>query len=576
MTARAIRALATGSAFLALFAGGFAAPAAAQRGAGTARAGEDPPPGYVDPAPVLEAVSEHYGAEGVTCLQIATPPGAALTQAAAVGQGRLQEDDWPDHEPLRDYVRTFNFETRTQIEAFSREPGHNPRGWRYGIGWVGGRPSQSGERQVFVTKGEHAWYHDGEGTGAVPAPDMAAVWQLDMWMSPIGFLRAAALPGANPRAVWRWELPESGRDGALTGADHPGAPLRSSVVRIDLPHIGDGYYMSATVLPDGRIMRLISFVPHPVWGDMVWEHEHSAELREVDGVRFPVGWHHHEVWDDEGGWTNVSGGHNAFGGEIPVIRPHECGATTDLAVPGPVAEATARVTPVPYAHEVRVEAEELADGVWLMGGGTHNSVAVEFDGYVAVVEAPLNEDRSLAVIEEIARRIPGKPIRYVVNTHDHYDHLGGLRAYHHIGATVITHHHNRHFYHQEVINRNRWLLAPDLLSLDPQTEIREGYVYELVQENYWVTDGERTMHVTYVQPLAHVEGMLMAYLPEERIAIEADLYDTHEPPPPTPTQGARALYRHAREQWSWEIDTLVPVHGLPVPWAEFEAYVTGG
>jgi glyoxylase-like metal-dependent hydrolase (beta-lactamase superfamily II) len=209
-----------------------------------------------------------------------------------------------------------------------------------------------------------------------------------------------------------------------------------------------------------------------------------------------------------------------------------------------------------------------------MGGGTHNSVAVEFDGFIAVVEAPLNEARSLAVIEEVARLAPGKPIRYIVNTHDHYDHLGGLRAYHHIGATIVTHHYNRDFYHDEVVNRERRLLAPDVLSLDPQTEIREGYVYELVQENYWIVDGDRVLHVSYVQPTsAHVEGMLMAYLPNERIAIQADLFNTHEPPPPRPTADARTLYRHAREFWDWEIETLVPVHGPPIPWSEFERYI---
>ena len=90
-------------------------------------------------------------------------------------------------------------------------------------------------------------------------------------------------------------------------------------------------------------------------------------------------------------------------------------------MPAGVAEATARVAPVPFSHDVRVEVQELAGGVWLMGGGTHNSVAVEFDGFVAVVEAPLNEARSLAVIEEVTRLAPGKPIRYIVNTHDHWE-----------------------------------------------------------------------------------------------------------------------------------------------------------
>ena len=49
-----------------------------------------------------------------------------------------------------------------------------------------------------------------------------------------------------------------------------------------------------------------------------------------------------------------------------------------------------------------VDTAELADGVWLLGGASHNSVAVEFESYVAVIEAPLDESRNLAVIEEVA------------------------------------------------------------------------------------------------------------------------------------------------------------------------------
>ena len=35
------------------------------------------------------------------------------------------------------------------------------------------------------------------------------------------------------------------------------------------------------------------------------------------------------------------------------------------------------------------------------------------------------------------------------------------------------------------------------------------------------------MQVYYVHPLAHAEGMLIAYLPRERLLFEADLFDSH-------------------------------------------------
>ena len=89
---------------------------------------------------------------------------------------------------------------------------------------------------------------------------------------------------------------------------------------------------------------------------------------------------------------------------------------------------------------VRVTTEKLADGIWYLTGGSHHSVLVEFADHVALIEAPQNEERSTAVIAEVKKLTPTKPIRYLVNTHHHFDHSGGLRTYVAEGATIVTHH----------------------------------------------------------------------------------------------------------------------------------------
>ena len=71
-----------------------------------------------------------------------------------------------------------------------------------------------------------------------------------------------------------------------------------------------------------------------------------------------------------------------------------------------------------------------------------------------------------------------------------------------------------------------------------------------------------------MQPLAHVAGMLMAYLPAERIAFEADLFDTHEPPPAAPTAAMRSFFNQVRRM-KLDVATIAPVHGAPVPWSTF-------
>jgi hypothetical protein len=76
--------------------------------------------------------------------------------------------------------------------------------------------------------------------------------------------------------------------------------------------------------------------------------------------------------------------------------------------------------------------------------------------------------------------------------------------------------------------------------------------------------------VYYVQPLRHVEGMLMAYLPADRIAFEADLFDTHEPPKPAQLPAMRTLATQV-ERMKLNVETLAPVHGRPVPWRTFQS-----
>jgi glyoxylase-like metal-dependent hydrolase (beta-lactamase superfamily II) len=507
-------------------------------------------PGYVDPEPILRAAADAIGADRVKCITISGGP----AYTGMVGQQRDSvRGDWPRGEPLVNYRRTMNWEAGTMREEFDRKPGLNPASWKYGLGWVDG-PLQKNPHQIFVVNGKYAWYRDGAGSPPVALPPMDAErWQLELWMNPQGFLKAARLLGANPVATWRWELGEMGRDLPET------VPAKVYVVSITV--LGK-YRVSATIREDHSIQRIQTWVPDSVLGDMNYEHESTEFVDAGGGVLFPTTWHHHEGWDDNYQTLNESGGHNAFGGVIQNVQVNTCGE------PEPVPESVQEA-----AFPVRVEAQKLADGVYLLGGGSHNSVAVEFRNFVTVIEAPLSEQRSLAVIEQVVKLFPGKPIRFLVNTHMHYDHIGGLRTYTHIGATIVTHWTNFDFYNRDVVNYTPRTLQPDMVSLWPPTELAEGYQWELVRQNYVISDGTRNLHLYHVTPLKedHVEGMLIAYLHREKMVIEADLFDTSpvgEPRPGAPTPASTAFYTLVKHL-GLGIDTVVPIHGRAVPWNDF-------
>ena len=509
-------------------------------------------PGFVDPQPVLDAASRAIGVDALTCVTV-----SGTGYAGIVGQQRLAEKnvDWPRGEPLTSYTRTMHWDAKTMVEQFERKPGMNPASWKWGLGWRGGTPLQRSLRQTFFVSGPHAWSLDGPGALPVAAtPADAERSQLELWLNPHGFLRAARLPGANPVAVWRWELGEMGRDGPTT------VPEKVTVVSIQM--MGK-YRVDATINKEHLLQRIHTWVPDPVLGDMNYEHEFTNDSY-VDlggGMKFPGVWHHHAGWDDNYNTQTVSAGHNGFGGQFKNVSANRCGD------PVTVPAAVSRNTPAGA-----VVTRQLADGVVLLGGSSHNSLAVEFKDYIAVVEAPLDEARSLAVIEEIARRWPQKPIRFLVNTHQHFDHIGGLRTYLHIGATIITHAKNYDFYNRDVLNYAPRTVEPDMVSRWPPTELTEGYNVETVRENYVLSDGVRMMQMFYVQPLAHAEGMLMAYLPKERLLVEADLVDTHEPLPASPTPASRALSTMVR-RLKLDVAQIVPIHGQPVAWADFQQHV---
>lgn len=502
------------------------------------------PPGYVDPAPLLAAAAAEIGESRLRCVTF-----AGNGYSGAVGQAfeSARNVDWP-RIPLTNYTRTIDFERRSIREEFDREPGRNPASWKYGVGWQDGAPLQKHPHQTFVVSGDAGWRLDGAGTEPVPlSADEIARGQLEIWMNPHGFLKAARLPGANPRAVWRWELGEMGRDGPTV------RPQKVHVVSIMVGR----FRIDATINAQHQIQRIHTMVSEPALGDFNYEHESTSQQTFGD-VKFPTVWHSHQGWDDNYGFDNVSAGHNAFGGTFASVRPNDCGQPID--VPDVIRRAA--------VNPPRVTSERLAEGVYLLGGGPANSIAVEFKDFVAVFEAPTSEARSLEVIETIARTMPDKPIRFLINSHQHFDHIGGLRAYLHIGATIVTQRHNLEFLNRDVLNYRARTVAPDMVTLWPPTELAEGYNYEAFNENYVITDGTRTLRVFYVHPLRHVEGMAMAFLPNEKILMQANLFDTHEPPPAAPTPAMTTLYREIR-LLNLDVATIAPVHGRAVPMTDF-------
>src|SRR5437016_4267067 len=488
-----------------------------------------------DARAVLRAASDAMGAANVKTIQC-----SGTGMMAAVGQSYSPQDDWPRFEVTR-YTRTIDYDAKSSREEFTRRQGNNPpRGG-------GGTPLQGEQSLVALINGNYAWNMDGEK--AIPQPGLYLAGlpipefrQLDISLTPHGFLRAAAA-ASNPTAI------------SITLPVPPGGITRNGKATLVSFTTMGKYRVNGTFNDQNQLELVQTWVANPVYGDMLYELRYT-NYKDFGGVKFPTVLHIHQ------GDPRLSPAHNSM--EITVTSVQPNASIAALAVPDAVQKAA--------APPVRAESQKLADGVWLIGGGSHNSLAVDFRDFAVVIEAPLNEERSLAVISEVNKLIPNKPIKYVLNTHHHFDHSGGLRTYLAQGATIVTHQANKEYYENVLFSTAPRTLQPDRFSTYYPyfSGGRRPLPIETVNQKFVISDGARTVHLYSVQGLNHAATMLLVYLPKEKILVNADLYS---PPaqgaqPPPVNANMRSLRQNIQRP-KLDVAQHVPIHGTPGPNDQF-------
>jgi hypothetical protein len=128
---------------------------------------------------------------------------------------------------------------------------------------------------------------------------------------------------------------------------------------------------------------------------------------------------------------------------------------------------------------------------------------------------------------------PTKPIKYVVNTHHHFDHSGGLRTLVDAGAVVVTHQIDRPYYEKA------WM-APRTISPDKLSQSKKLAMFVTYTDRHVLTDGVRMVQVLRIVDNPHADGFAMVYLPAEKLLIEADAYTPAALPPANAAPAAAA------------------------------------
>ena len=298
----------------------------------------------------------------------------------------------------------------------------------------------------------------------------------------------------------------------------------------------EGAPITAETDPDGWIARITSATADDVTGDVLGdtpvETRFSGRLR-AGNFTLPA-----HIVQRVGGYPVLDIG-------IQRARVNEPVTVAADAVP-PLAD---------WMAPARLPSEQLGEGVFVIPG-RYSAVAVDLGDHMAVIEGPQSEARARDIIAEARRLIPGKPIRYVVNTHAHFDHAAGLRVFAAEGATIVTQAANIGFL-TEALGRPR-TLRPDALAREPRP-IR----FLSVEDNLTLQGGGREIRLHRLRGVDHSDGMLVAWLPQQRALVEADIFT---PPgrartaPPSSINPYNVQLLDNIERLGLDVDRLISIH----------------
>ena len=202
--------------------------------------------------------------------------------------------------------------------------------------------------------------------------------------------------------------------------------------------------------------------------------------------------------------------------------------------------------------------EKLADGIYRIKGA-YNSLAVEMANQVLLIEpGPQSEARALAGIAETRRLFPNKPIKYGVITHHHFDHTGGIAAVAAEGITIVTPAVNKAFLEKALSGPRT--LAPDALAKSGKKAVVEGFA----GDKRVFQDATRTVEIHVIKNLPHADGLVVAWLPNEKILVYADMFNfppPNDPVPNPPVIGTRVFLDNL-QRLGIDTDKILSIHTM--------------
>jgi glyoxylase-like metal-dependent hydrolase (beta-lactamase superfamily II) len=309
---------------------------------------------------------------------------------------------------------------------------------------------------------------------------------LNIWTTPWGFLKGAAANNATVR-----------QQGGQQVVSFSPANLKSPS--------GQAYTVTGYIDKQNLVSKVETRVENTVVGDLLVEFDYS-NYRNMNGVQVP------------GRIVQKQAGMETFNADITGATANPPNLAELLTVPPPPAGrggGPGGGAPPPQAATAPVE--KIGDGVFKIGGN-YTSLAIDMGDHILVIESGQSDARGLAVMAAAKQAIPNKPIRFVVNSHPHFDHASGLSAAVAEGATIITHNNNEKVL-ETLLSGPRTLTGD---SLSKVTNRRTNVVTGIGDRDVRKGTNGKVVELHRV-PNEHSDGMLIVYLPAEKTVWSADV-----------------------------------------------------
>jgi len=423
-----------------------------------------------------------------------------VAQNGNLGQNNNSNQPWP-MTGANDYVRAIDFTQSTSRAAWQT----------YAVPVTGGAASLAPGQQNI--NGQSPW-----------------ALQMEIYITPWGFLKGGLLKDTTATAKTQTIGGKRYQVVTVTGsAKAPG---------------GQPYKVIGYINSQNLVDKVQTWIENPIFGDMLVEAEYNFYRDGANGLKFPG-----QIIQKRGGWPTftmyVLGAQANPPNIQQLVTPPQAGRGGGPPAGG--AQAASGPT-----------SEKLADGVYRINGA-YNSLAIEFADHILLFEpGPQNEQRAQAIIAEAKKVIPNKPIRYGVISHHHFDHPSGLPAVVAEGITIVTPEVNKNFL-MTGLSAPR-TLAPDSMTKSGKKPVIEGFA----GDKRVFQDATRTFEVHVIKGLPHADGLVIGYLPKEKILVYADMFNLPPPndPVPNPPVTGTMVFVDNIERLHLEPERIMSIHSL--------------